>query len=83
MVAMISVDGYPFLAFSDLTWHLKERGIGISWLHTVLLDRKETELGSSNQEAFPSTGKNIGVVLVSCLRMEVRPYSYFQFCGYF
>ena len=27
---------------------------------------KETELGSSNQEASPSTGKNTGVVLVPC-----------------
>ena len=33
---------------------------------TVLSDSKETELGSSNQEATPSTGKNTGVVLVSC-----------------
>ena len=30
----------------------------------VLTDNKETELGSSNQEASPSAGKNIGVVLV-------------------
>ena len=29
MVAVISVDAYPFLAFSDLTCHLKETGIGI------------------------------------------------------
>ena len=27
-------------------------------------DSKETELGSSNQEASPSAGKNTGVVLV-------------------
>ena len=32
----------------------------------MLSDSKETELGSSNQEACPSTGKNTGVVLVSC-----------------
>ena len=37
----------------------------------------------SDQEASPSTGKNTGVVLVPCLRMEVRPYSYFRWCGYF
>ena len=29
-------------------------------------DRKETELGSSDQEASPSAGKNIGVILVPC-----------------
>ena len=37
-------------------------------------DSKETELGS-NQEASPSAGKNTGVVLVPCSRMEVRSYS--------
>ena len=36
-------------------------------------DSKETELGSSNQEASPSAGKNAGVVLVPCLCMEVHP----------
>ena len=32
VVAVISVDAYPFLAFSDLTCHLEETGIGIFWL---------------------------------------------------
>ena len=50
---------------------------------TVLPDSKETELGSSNQEASPSAGKNTRVVLVPCLHMEVRPYSYFLWCVYF
>ena len=30
---MISTDAYPFLAFSDLTSHLEDMGIGVSWLH--------------------------------------------------
>ena len=30
-------------------------------------DSKETETGSSNQEASPPAGKNTGVVLVPCL----------------
>ena len=46
-------------------------------------DSKETELGNSGKEASPSAGKNTGVVLVPCLHMEVRPYSYFWWCGYF
>ena len=50
---------------------------------TVSPDIKETELGSSDQEASPSTGKNTGVVLVPCSHMEVCPYSYFRWCGYF
>ena len=32
----------------------------------MLPDSKETELGSSDQEASPSAGKNTGVVLVPC-----------------
>ena len=43
----------------------------------MLPDSKDTELGSSNQEASPSGGKNTRVVLVPCSCMEVRPYSYF------
>ena len=33
VVAVISVDAYPFLAFSDLICHLEDTGIGIFWLH--------------------------------------------------
>ena len=70
-------DAYPILAFPDQTCHLEDTGC------TVPPDSKETELGSSDQEASPSAGKNTGVVLVPCSRMEVRPYSYFRWCGYF
>ena len=30
---MISVDAYPFLAFSDLDYHLKDTGIGVFCSH--------------------------------------------------
>ena len=33
VVAVISVHAYPFLAFSDLTCHLEDTGIGVFWLH--------------------------------------------------
>ena len=33
---------------------------------TVPPDSKKTEIGSRNQEASPSAGKNTGVVLVPC-----------------
>ena len=62
---MISVDAHPFLAFSDLTCHFEDTGIGVFWLHW-LPDSKETELGSSDQEASQSAGKNNGIVLVLC-----------------
>ena len=32
MSAVSSVDNYPFLAFSDLTCHLENTGIGVFWL---------------------------------------------------
>ena len=53
MVAVISVDAYRFLAFSDLTCHLEDTGVGVFGC-TVLPDSKEIKLGSSNQEASPS-----------------------------
>ena len=36
VVAVISVDAYPFLAFSDLTCHLEDTGIGVFWLHCAV-----------------------------------------------
>ena len=33
VVVVVSVDAYPFLAFSDLTCHLEDTGIGVFWLH--------------------------------------------------
>ena len=82
MVAVISVDAYHFLTFSDLTWHLEDTGISAFWLQCAP-DSKETELGSINQEVFPSADKNTRVVLVPCSRIEVHPYSYFWWCGCF
>ena len=49
---MISVDSYPFFVFSDLMCHLDDTGIGVSCC-TVPPDSKNTELGSSDQEASP------------------------------
>ena len=40
---------------------------------TVLPDSKETELGSSDQEASPSAGKNTRVVLVPCHAWKYVP----------
>ena len=33
VVAVITVDTYPFLPFSNLTCHLEDTGIDIFWLH--------------------------------------------------
>ena len=40
---------------------------------TVPPDSKETELGSSGQEASPSAGKNNGIVLVPCRAWKCVP----------
>ena len=40
---------------------------------TVLPDSKETKLGSSDQEASPSAGKNAGIVLVPCRAWKCVP----------
>ena len=40
---------------------------------TVPPDSKETELGSSDQEASPSAGKNTGIVLVPCHAWKCAP----------
>ena len=69
---MINVDAYPFLACSDLTCHLENTGIAIFWL-TVLLDNRETKLGSNDQEASPPAGKDSGVVLVQCCALKCVP----------
>ena len=74
VAAVLSVDAYPFLAFSDMTCHLQYTGIIFSgWI--VLPDSKETVLGSSEQEVSPSTGKNTGKVLVLCIKCVPRAIS--------
>ena len=40
---------------------------------TVPPDSRETEIGSSDQEASPSAGKNTGVVLVACREWKCVP----------
>ena len=65
MVATTSVDAYSFLAFSGLTYHLEDTGVGFFGCN-VLPDSKETKLGSSNQEASPIAGKYTEIVLQPC-----------------
>ena len=33
MVAVISVNAYPYLAFSDPACHVEDTGIGVFWLY--------------------------------------------------
>ena len=70
VVAVISVDAYSCLVFSDLTRRLEDAGIGVFWLHCFLVASK---LGSSNQEVSPSTSKYTRVVLVRCRAWKCVP----------
>ena len=47
-----------FLAFSDMTCHLEDTGIWVFSGCSELLDSRETNLGSSNQEASSFAGGN-------------------------
>ena len=82
VAVLINVDAYPFLAFSDLTCHLGDRNrcFLVALSHLIV---KDTKLGSSNQEASLSAGKNTRVSLVQCSCIEVHPYSYLWWYGYF
>ena len=57
VVAVINVDAYPFLAFSDLTCHLQDTEIGVFWLHCATSVRKPNS--SSDQEAFHQQVKTL------------------------
>ena len=46
MLAVISVDAYPFLAFSDLTFHLEDTGIVVFWLHRLIVMRLNLEVAT-------------------------------------
>ena len=62
---MINVAADPSLAFSHLTCHLEDTGIGAICC-TVPHNSKKTEPRKSDQKAFTAAGKNTGVVLVPC-----------------
>ena len=82
VVAVISVDAYPFLAFPDLTCHREDTRIGVFWLQCRLIVRRPN-LEVASKKLLHQQVKILGVVLVPCSRMEVRPYSNSRWCRYF
>ena len=44
VVAMISIDPYPFLASSDLTCYLEDTGIGLFWFQCRVRIWKQKKL---------------------------------------
>ena len=81
MIAVISVDTYPFLVFSDLTCHLKDTGINVFGC-TVQSDSKKTKLEVVTKSLLHQQVKIQGQFFhMSC--KEVSPYSSVQCRGYF
>ena len=48
VVAVISIDAYPFLASSDLTCHLEDTGIGVFWFQCRIRIWKQKKLRKKN-----------------------------------
>ena len=48
VVAVISVDAYPFSASSDLICHLEDTGIGLFWFHFRVRIWKQKKLRKKN-----------------------------------
>ena len=66
MVAVISVDAYPFLTFSDLTCHLEDTGsCFLVALYCLIARRLNLEV-AVKRLLSPSAGKSTRVVLVPC-----------------
>ena len=81
VVAVISVDPYPFLAFSDLTCHLEDTRCFLVSLCCLIVRRPNLEVAT--KRLLHQQVKIPGLVLVPSSRMEVCPYSDFRWCGYF
>ena len=71
MVAVISVDAYPFFWFLRPVT-LRIQGSVFSGC-TDPSDSKKTKLRSCDQEAFPLAGKNTRIVLVACFTRKCIP----------
>ena len=51
MVAVITADAYPFLAFSTPICHTEDTGRCVLWFHCGTSDSTEPKLWNSDQEA--------------------------------
>ena len=73
-VAVINVDVYPFLTFSDKVFWLHCADYYQADSKKVATTRLESsKLRSSNHKASPSAGKNTGVVLGPCCTWKCVP----------
>ena len=78
VLAVISVNAYPFLASSDLTCHVEDTGIGVFWLHCACcLIVRRTNLEVATKRLLHQQ------VFFSAMFVHASAYSYFRWCGYF
>ena len=79
---MISVAVYPFFGFvrPDLSPRGYRNKCFLVALSHLIVRRPNLEVATKR---FLHQQLKIPIVLVPCLHMEVCPYSYFQWCGYF
>ena len=64
VVAVNNADAHLLMTFPDLTCYLVDTGMFYGC--TTSPDIKDTKLISSNQETYPSVGKNTGLVFMPC-----------------
>ena len=64
VVAVNNADAHLLMTFPDLTCYLVDTGMFYGC--TASPDIKDTKLISSNQETYPSVGKNTGLVFMPC-----------------
>ena len=71
---------FGFLKPDLSPWGYRNRCFLIALCRLII---RMPNLNAATKDASPSAGKNTMVVLVPCSCMEMHPYSYFRWCGYF
>ena len=74
VVAVISVDAYPFLAFSALTCHHGDTGIQFARIHTSSLIKIEKTLNRPITKFY--NGNDVNVIAAELRLTKTRPTSF-------
>ena len=74
VVAVISVDAYPFLAFSALTCHRGDTGIQFARIHTSSLIKIEKTLNKPITKFYH--GDDVNVIAAELGLTKMRPTSF-------
>ena len=74
MIAVVSVDAYPFLALSDLTCHLEDMGICVFWLYCVTKEVRRPNLEEATKKFLHQQVQKTWVNLVPCSRTKCHEF---------